>query len=428
MTLRRSRLIAHLIALAALVSGAFIVSSPGAGADTAQVGYADEGWFARNKPTAPQVEIPCETPTGTAVTIPNQGCGPVAPTQVPTPQSKPTGAYVVSSAGGDASDRSNTGGDTGWAAFSWDIFDYIGASVTKFEVKLAQAVDNNGRNSGDTWVWGSSPTPPPIQACNILEGWASEPGSNPWETRPLAGTACVVPTAVTSVTTTGTGSSPPTTTTAVFTFDLTSFAQSWLDGTGFGVVIRPGTPTTKTELAPFQLTFSGYNDAPTSNNQCSAPGGVGCATTKPVLPQVIFEFTPAPEDDFGDDDLGDLDTDGEEFFEDIVSDDEGTFEAVPELDIIPTDVGSEPLPEEAPQEVQDVALPSTEQGRTRPISNTPFPWAILILLPLAVVAFWGTGTALGPMGDPVPARRGGVSRVLAQRQAANGGSDLTRGI
>jgi hypothetical protein len=444
---RRSRLIANLIALTVLLCGALILTTPGAEADTANPEIAYEGWFARNRPPSAQVDT-CFPPTSTLTTTTARPCGPVGAPAYPTPQAKATGAYVVASGGGDAGDDANTGGDSGWAAFQWDLSNQSGASVTKFEVSIAQLADNNGFNQGDTWKWDSKTVdratgaqvpapPPPIQACNVLEGWGSENGSNPWDARPTDSASCVPVKSTSTLAnykTTWTNSSGTNTdvtvTTALFTFDLTTFAQSWADGTGYGIVIRPGTPSTPSNLSPFQLTFSGYYDPGTSSQQCNVGGAPGCTTAPRTVPppKVAFEFTPAVEDDFGGgDDFGDIDT-GEEFFEDITTTgDEGVLEAIPDIDIIPTDEGSEPLPE-------DIAVPSADDGATssdlggrttRPISrDTGFPWIVLLLLPLVAIAFWGTGTALGPVGDPVPTRRGGVSRVLAQRQAANGGSDL----
>lgn len=409
---RRSRVLTSLIAVASLTStGVFLLGTPRVEADTANPDIASEGWYPRYKQEDPQVEVPCVPPqVPVPSTVPPQGCGPVSPADFPAPQSKGTGHYVVSSRAGDIGDH-DTGADTGWAAFQWDLLAYEGASADKFVVTLTQGQDNSGRNQGDTYP----NTPAPIQACNILEGWSAEPGSNPWVARPKVSSSCVVPTVSAD------GKS--------FTFDVTDFADTWLKDTGFGFVIRPGTPTTRTIQQPFQLTFSGYYDTPTSSASCN--GGAtapGCTTTKPVLPKVTFEYTPAVEDDsFGstDDDFG-----GGDVFEDVTITDGGTLEAVPDLDVIPTDVGSDPDPVadagggalETSGETTSVPL---GRGRSRPISSEPgFPWIVLLLLPLAAIAFWGTGTALGAVGDPVPARAGGVSRVLAERHAAQRGSNF----
>lgn len=395
--MRRTRVLANLIAAVSLGgAGLLIVTSPTAGADTATPGYAYEGYFARNRPPAPQVDIPC---TETNV---RPQCGPASPATPPTPQAPDTGAYVVSSAGGVTGDRSDASGDTAWAAFSWDVFGQLGATVEKFVVTLTQTPQTNDPGTSrrnDTYNHSLGTPPPPIQACNIVVPWSAAPGANAWEDRPQSDTNCVVPTVNADK----------------FTFDLTSMAQSWVEGTGFGILIMPGRPgnagaTTQTgadgdTVSPFQITFSGYETTITG------------ALKEQVVPKVAFEFTPAPEDDLG----GDLGGGGGggDFFEEIITDGGGGgLEALPELDVIPTDVGSAPLPEAAPP-AEESAAPTT---RTRPISrDAGFPWIALLLLPFIAMAFWSTGTALGPVGDPVPAREGGVTRVLAHR---HGSTDL----
>lgn len=397
--MRRSRVLTSLIAVVSLASaGVFIVGAPSANADTISPDYTYEGWFARNRTPAPQVNIPCEPTTP-------RGCGPTSVTQVPAPQAPDTGAYVVSSSGGETGDQTDTSGDTGWTAFGWDIFGQLDSTVEKFVVTLTQTpqtTDPNTSRRNDTY--NGSGTPPPIQACNIVVQWSAQPGSNPWELRPQTDSNCVAPTVQ------GTK----------FTFDVTSLAQTWVEGKGFGFVIMPGTPgpqgvtTTSPSddrlVPPFQITFSGY--------ETTLPS----PTREDVLPKVTFEFTPAPEDDFNTDFGGG--GGGEEFFEEIITSDGGggMFEAIPDLDIIPTDIGSEPLPEavdstEMTDPNETAAGPLTR--RTRPISrDVGFPWIALLLLPLIAIAFWGTGTALGPIGDPVPVREGGVTRVLANRHGS----------
>ena len=406
--MRRSRLLIFLTATATVLSGAFAFTGSGAGAETATAGIAYEGWYDRFKDEDVQVDPTPVCPTVGQVT----GCGPVSPGDSPAPRSKATGGYVVASSGGDASDEAD-GGDTGWAAFQWDMLEYTDATVEKFVVSLTLGEDNGNRNFGDTYT--GTETLPPIQACNVLEGWGSDPGANVWKTRPKVSDQCIIAT---------NADGSPQTTGRTIRFDVTSFAQTWVEGKGFGIVIRPGTPSTKTNLSPFQLTFSGYYDGPTNSQGCSTPAATPtCSTTSPTAPVVTFEYTPPVEEDFGS--FDDAFAGGE--FEDITTTDGGVLQAVPDIDVIPTDQGSDPLPEEAPVDTAaptELAGPSTGR-RARPIStDTSFPWAVLLLLPLMALAFWGTGTALGPVGDPVPARSGGVSRVLAQRQAAGGGSAL----
>jgi hypothetical protein len=151
----------------------------------------------------------------------------------------------------------------------------------------------------------------------------------------------------------------------------------------------PGNPTVAPPLAPFQITFAGYDYADAA-----------------VRPTVTFRYTPAGGEAVSDSGGGledfavgaDLST--------------GALAATPDIDVIPTDVGSAPA---APAD--GTAAPPTV--RTRPASSGGgFPVLGWLLVPLAVLAFWGAGTALGPAGDPMLAREGGVSRVLATRRAA----------
>ena len=403
--MRRSRVLTSLIAVASLASASvFIVGAPSASADSITPEVAYEGWFARNKRPAPQVDVPC-TPT----TV-RPSCGPTSVTAIPAPQAPDTGAYVVSSSGGVTGDKSDLSGDTAWTAFSWDVFGQLDATVEKFVVTLTQTPQTNDQTTSrrnDTYT--GSGTPPPIQACNIVVPWSAAPGANAWEDRPQSDTNCVVPTVA------GTK----------FTFDVTALAQTWVEGTGYGMLIVPGqagnpgaTTTSSTDdgtVPPFQITFSGY--------ETTLPS----PTRQEVLPKVTFEFTPAPEED-ANIDFGGGGGGGEEFFEEIITSDGGggSFEAIPDLDVIPTDVGSEPVPEMGDSSTDVTASDETAAGpltrRTRPISrDVGFPWLALLLLPLVAIAFWGTGTALGPIGDPVPVREGGVTRVLANR---HGSTDL----
>lgn len=412
--MRRSKVLTSLIAVASLAPSVVLLSGASqVSADTASPSIQNESWFARFKPEDPQVNPPPEGCPHSTTTVPVPptvpGCGPVSPADFPAPQSKSTGHYVVASRGGDIGDH-DAGADTAWAAFQWDLLEYEGATADKFVVTLFRGIDNGGRNRGDTYP----ERPAEIQACNILEAWSGEAGSNPWVTKPKPSAECIVPTASADK--------------KSFTFDVTTFANAWLEGKGFGFVIRPGTPTTKT-VQPFQLTFAGEHDPGSASDACAVTAGPPCTTT-PAAPEpiVTFQYTPAVEEDlFADIDDGS----GGEFFEDVTSGgDAGVLEAVPDLDVIPTDVGSEPDPG-APGDVavgatgtSELAAP-TARRRTAPISaETGFPWIVLLLLPIMAIAFWGTGTALGAAGDPVPARSGGVSRVLAERHAANGGSNF----
>ena len=353
-----------------LLGTAGIVGLP-AHADTADPGIAIEGWFARNKPRSPEAEIPCPPPP---LPAPPTGCGPINAGEIPAPQSPDKGAYVTASAGGDAG-RSDTSGDIGWQAYQWDLLSHLGATVERFVVTFTQAPDNQG----------DTPGPWPIQGCNIIAPFGAAAGSNPWPDRPtIDDSTCVVPEVKGKT----------------FTFDVTQFAETWIEGTGYGLAIVPGTPTQRSGLPPFQITFAGY--ATNAENPAE------------VIPKVSFEFMPAAGFDFdaggGFDDFGGGD----------LSSDFGTFEPDPSIDVFPTDVGSDPVDT---GEVAAPPVPDTGGGEARQIrpasSRDPgFPWFGWLLLPLGLALFFGTGTALGPAGDPMLPRRGGLSRLIERRRAA----------
>lgn len=349
--------------------GLVLVPFLGATADTADPSIALEGWFARSKPRAPQTDVPCPPEP---LPSPPTGCGPVSIAPVPAPQAPDTGAYVVATAGGDAG-RSDSSGDIGWAAFQWDLFSYVDATVEKFEVVLTQAPDNAHRDFGT----------PVMQACNIVAPWGAEPGANPWPDRPsIDFSDCVVPEALEG---------------DRWRFDVTPLAQGWIDGDAYGMAVVPGTPEQRTNLQPFQLTFAGYYS--TAEN------------AEAVRPRVAFEFTGAGLDEPGfDSGFGD-DLSSAPFDE--------PFSASPDIDVFPGDVGSAPI--DQPEPVEDGGDEVAAPRRTVPASHDPgFPWYGWLLVPLGLLAFFGTGTALGDAGEPVLPREGGVSRLLARRQAKTG--------
>lgn len=355
------------IALIAGLTGAWLFTGA-AQADRADPGIAIEGWFARNKPRSPEVNTCPPAP----LPPPPGGCGPINLGEVPAPQSADKGAYVVASAGGDAG-RSDSSGDIGWAAFQWDVLSYLGAAVTDFKVTFTQAPDNIGDTAGP-WL---------IQACNIVGPWGAAPGSNPWPDRPtLDDTTCVEPVVAGNK----------------FTFDFSQFARTWVDGTGYGVAIVPGTPTKRTALTAFQVTLSGY--------------ATNAANRAEVIPKVTFEFTPIAETDFG----------GGGGFDDAGGfggfDDSAGFSPNPSLDVFPNDVGSDPLDVGSVGSAPVGAGGATADRAVSASSHDPgFPLAGWLLLPVGLLLFWSTGTALGPAGDPVLPRRGGLSRLLARRRA-----------
>lgn len=337
-----------------------MLAASGTGAEVAEAVVNYQTWYFRAEPVAPVVV----GPQGPVQPVTNEQINP--PNQVP-------GGYVVASAGGEPGGNEGQG-DVAWSAFQWDLTSAQGGAIDEFIVTLTQAPD--GRGDGGT---------PVIQACNIATVWAASPTSNAWAARPASDCSVAIPP------TEGTANGRKT-----FTFDLTSLAKGWLDGTGNGVMIVPGNPTVPPPLTPFQLTFAGYDHAE--------------ATARP---QVTFRYTPAGGSSSLDSGgLGDL-----SIGTDLAT---GDLTAAPGIDVFPTDVGSAPVtPAASPAGGGGTAAAPTV-GRARPAASTSggFPLAGWLLVPLALIAFWGTGTALGPAGDPILAREGGVSRVLAARRAA----------
>lgn len=352
----------RLLKLLLLATLLLVVTPTGGGAQEAEPPLSYEGWFFRAKPPSPQVETPA---------------GPVSPGPgVPPAPQAPDGSFVVSSAGGAPGDT-DTGGDTGWAAFQWDVFEAAGGTVEEFVVVLTQ----DPVNRGDT----PNAAEAPIQACNIVAAWAAAPAANPWDERPTSDCAgAVVPTVEERD-----GH-------LRFTFDLTEMAATWVEGTGHGAVIRPGGPDVQPPIAPFQVTFAGASTTAEEAEQ--------------VRPRATFRYSGGLDDlggDLGGDFGGDLGGGGGSF--DLGGD--------PGMDVFPDDVGSAPLPESG---ADQAAAPATGGGPVTPASSTApgIPTAAWLLAPLAIAAFVAFGTALGPAGDMTLPRQGGVSRVLAERRAA----------
>jgi hypothetical protein len=371
----RRRLYQLLPALAVVAATVFIAPGPAQG-EVVEPDYVTEAWFFRGKPRAPQAEIP-DTPVRPG--------GEVAPVNPPAPQA-PDGAFVVSSAGGsEGADQ----GDVGWAAFEWDVLDALNGTADQFVVTFTQEPDNRGD-------FGTAK----VQACNIAAAWAGNAGANPWPDRPFADCSQAVKPTVGKA-----GGN------ATYTFDLTPLAQTWVEGKGYGAAFVPGVPGGEDQpLTPFQLTFAGY----------SSPSGSS------VAPSVTFRFTPGEDPFAGGEDAPSLELSSEPS---IGSDDSGGLAPAGDLDLIPTDEGSEPDLTPAPSETsgggESGAGDQVAAPRTQPVSrDTGFAMALLLLLPLAALAFWSTGTALGPAGEPAPVRQGGVSRVLAERRAARAAGEL----
>lgn len=351
-----------LAAVAALAFGASLGPGPAAGAETADPALTYEAWFFRPKPRPPQVSVP--------------GQGPVSPGDVFATPNVPEGAYGVSSAGGQPGDG-ETAGDAGWAAFQWDVSAAAGGSIERFVVTFTQAPD--ARDAGT----------PSVQACNITEGWAGAPTSNPWELRPEEDCASPVRPTVDAAAKT-------------YTFDVTPFAASWAAGEGFGFVIVPAPPEGGGNVPPFQLSLAGVGH--------KAPE---------VRPRVTFEYTAPALADFGGDVGGGATGDGgaSSFGTSVGSSDDGLLVAVPDIDVNPTDVGSPPA--------EGAAAATPAAGGAAPAAATPptaatgsgFPLVGWLLVPLGLGVAALTGVALGPAGDPTVPREGGVSRVLATRRA-----------
>jgi hypothetical protein len=324
-----------------------------AGAESTEIepDYVFEGWFSRVRPDPPVIPAPS---------------GDVSPGQViPSPQAT-DGSYVVSSLGGQAGDGDGEG-DNAWFAIQWDTFEAFDATVDEFVATFHKSPTARG-DAGS----------PVIQACNVVAGWGAAEGANAWEGRPTINCDEAVAAEIDG---------------SAITFDLTGLAQTWVDGTGFGVAIVPGDATNPdAELTPFQISLGGY-DHPDAN----------------AHPEVLFRFTTSESlDDFGLTDFG----------------------PVGEIDIFPDDVGSSDDPFTGPIDVAPPGadapapdVPGASDGG--PVALQPVaadrpgvPWAVVTLfLILGAVAFWSTGTALGPAGDPAMARPGRLDQILSGRQS-----------
>ena len=347
-------------AVAALALGAAV--GPPAGAETADPTLTYEAWYFRAKQAPPQVALP--------------GQGPVSPGDTSTTPNVPDGAFAVSSIGGQQGDE-GTAGDTGWAAFQWDLSAALGGSVEKFTVTFTQAP--NARDAGT----------PSIQACNIVADWAAAPASNPWEVRPEEDCASAI---------------RPTVEGKAFTFDLTPFATTWAAGEGYGVILVPSPPEAGGNVSPFQLSLAGYSH-----------------TDEAARPKATFEFTAGAVGELGGDLGGDALAGGGSSLAtpSVGSGDSGLLSPVPDLDINPTDVGSAPTDAAAaPPDGSATAAAPVVTGTPVAATRSGFPFVGWLLIPLALGVAGLTGTALGPAGDPTVPREGGVSRVLAARRAA----------
>ena len=353
--------------VACALSLLFGVAPLPSGAEVSDAPILYQGWYFRAKPESPIIQTP-------------QGPVSAGPEFPPAPQGV-EGGNTVSFAGGTPGEEN---GDTGWAAFQWDVSAATGGSVEQFVVTFTQDPSNRGD-------FGS----PSLRACNIVTAWAAPPTANPWSLKPAPDCATAIPPEI------GTGEGGRKT----FTFDLTALATEWLADRGHGAMIVPAPDADAAAPdPPFQVTLAGYNQPPEEIV---------------LIPKVTFRYTSGTRAlgsiDSGLGGGGDL-----SIGTDLTT---GELAPAPNLDVIPTDVGSTPdiAPAAPTASAPEVALPSQRGGgRTRPVSTTKggVPAAMWLLLPLAALVFWGTGTALGPAGEPTLPRQGGVSRVLSMRRSA----------
>lgn len=361
------------ISTAAIAAGAVMLivglGPAPSGAEVAEAPILYQAWYFRAKPESPVVQSP-------------QGPVSAGPEFPPAPQSV-EGGYTVSFAGGSPGEEN---GDTGWAAFQYDVSAAQGGSVEQFIATFTQ----DPANRGD---FGT----PLLRGCPIVTPWAAPPTANPWNLKPFPDCSTAVQPEV------GTGEGGRRT----FTFDFTAIAKEQLDDRAFGMMILPGFAPdgAPPPYAPFQLTLAGYNQPPEELN---------------LAPKVTFRFTPGADSFIGGGATESFGVSDLSVGSDVAT---GELAPAPNIDVIPTDVGSTPdavaaAPSAAPPEV---ALPSQRGGaRTRTVSTSKggVPAAMWLLLPLAGLIFWGTGTALGPAGEPRLPRQGGVSRVLSMRRSA----------
>lgn len=367
-----------------------LVASP-AQAETTSPSILQESTFWKSQERAPAVDTPC-SPVQSPPPAPTPACGPVSPGAQSSPY-VPDGTMVVQHAGGPAGpDR----GDLMWAAMEFDVLD-VGpeGTVEKFTLTLFRAA-----NVSNDYKGGKEE----FKACNIVAPWGGAEGTSPWQDRPLVDCSNAV------------GPTRSTSGLETFTFDLTDFAQTWAEGKGYGVAFVPGKPgapgpvnsdNNQQDIPPYKISFA------TSNAQTATRPGESPQPEPRFRPRVSMTYTPGEDllgeggtldellDDFGEEDFG-----GDELGGSLG--DEGFGDTT-------LDTGEELALEEPTGDASDEASPR-RRIRTQPISSEPgFPWFLLLLLPLGLVGFWGSGTALGEAGDPLPPRTGGVSRVLARR-------------
>ena len=378
------------LGLAGLVAAAgFAVTAGPARAVVTEVGFSQEGTFWRQQQRAPIVDIPCQAP------VPPDRCGPASPGPTQSPQVTEGNVAVGHSGGQVAAEGGDAYGDQYWAVFELDLLSIEDLdTVNKLELAVTRAPD--GRNDYGT---------PVMMACNVVTPFGVSEGTNPWADRPSLDCSAAKSPVRTEVNSAH-----------VYTFNITDYASTWVAGTGYGVALVPGVPgstqvvndpSRTNDVAPFLVTFSASGKLDASGKPHSSRA------------RAVADYQPGSGDDELDLDLGDESDLGFGLGGEV-----GEFDIGDELsasgDEFASDLGDLGAGEADPGEAAENAA-GGRVLRSRPAGTSGgFPWAVLLLLPLAAFAFWGTGTALGEAGDPTPPRQGGVSRILARRRAASG--------
>lgn len=345
---------------------AFFTASPEADAAasiTEPIPFAQEGTFWRSQPRSPIVDVPCQTP------IPPERCGQISSGPITAPQMV-DGNMIVGSNGPAGADKS----DTFWIATQPDV---VGLGLVDSVEKLTVVFTKSPDQRGD---FGT----PVLKACNIVAAFGVSEGTNPWDDRPAIDCSSAKTPKVEGLT---------------YTFDVTDFANTWLDNQGFGMAIVPGLPgtssvvndvaRTQAESQPFQITF--MNSLKADAERKPLPG----RATAVITYTAEEEF----EEDFGGaDDLGLGDLAVEDFGVDVGGlDDNADLNGGQALDDSPPSVGS--------------------TRRTLIAASRPgMYWGILLLVPLGLALSYILGSALGPLGDPLPLRQGGVARLFGHRR------------
>lgn len=377
--IRRSILLVS--AAMSVVAASVVFSSGTAAAETEAVTFVQDGTFWRLQTRAPVVDIPCQAP------IPADRCGQVAPTAglVNAPNVL-DGNMVVGKAAGPPGEGEE-GTDQFWIVSQPDLAS-LGSVESIEKMTLTYTVAPDAR--GD---FGA----PVIKGCNIVVPFGASEGSNPWVDRPeIDCSSAKVPAIVGNK----------------ITFDVTEMAQGWVDGKGFGLAIVPGLPGQNTvandtsrrgEQFPFQISLINANKI--DANRKPFPGRA-TGVVEYTLEADEFGSDTGDDvgevlglDDFGTDEtgLGDMsafDNAGGDFTSD------GGFD----------DVAAAPP-------LGDGGNVAAGTGRLVGSDRPGFAWGLILVLPLLGLALWGAGSALGPLGDPVPVRQGGVARLVARRQA-----------